>query len=162
MSNEENAKKSLESAKNMVGQLVSTALSLKEKNPKVFYGAVGGLALLLIFVMIGGGGSGGEAPSLPTGSSLKNLQTGQLYTLKSANSYDTSAMIRLVSAPGTLAAYDDTEEADRTGTCQNFPQGTKVKVIRTQEISSTEYAEVSVESGECKGKTGWAFAIDLQ
>lgn len=161
MSNEENAKKSLESAKNIVGQLISTALSLKEKNPKVFYGAVGGLALLLIFAMVGGG-SGGEAPSLPTGSSIKNLQAGQLYSLKSANSYDTSAMIRLVSAPGTLAAYDDTEEADRSGTCQNFQQGTKVKVIRTQEISSTEYAEVSVESGDCKGKTGWAFAIDLQ
>ena len=159
MSNEENAKKSLESAKNIAGNLISKALELKEKSPKIFYGAVGGIVLLLLFSMSGGSG---EKPSLPTGSKLKNLQAGQVYSLKSANSYDTSATIRLVSAPGTLAAYDDTEEEDRTGTCQNFAQGTRVKVIRSQEISSTEYAEVSVEEGECKGKTGWAFAIDLQ
>lgn len=161
MSNEENAKKTLDSAKNIAGNLISAALSLKEKNPKVFFGALGGIALLLIVVMMSGGDNAAR-PELPTGTSLKNLAVGQRYTLKSANAYDPSATIRLVAAPGTLAAFDDTEEADRTGTCQHLPQGTPVKVLKVQEAMNTEFAEVSVEEGECKGKTGWALAIDVQ
>jgi hypothetical protein len=159
---EESAKKSVESAKNIAGNLISSALSLKEKNPKVFFGAVGGIALLLVIGLFSGGDSG--APSLPTGPTIKNLQVGQRYVLKSVNTYDPSATIRLVPAPGTLAAYDDTEEADRTGTCQHFPQGTPVKVLKLQDAFGTEntFAEVSVEEGECKGKTGWALAIDIQ
>lgn len=159
---EESTKKSVESAKNIVGNLISSALSLKEKNPKVFFGAVGGIALLLVIGLFSGGDSG--APSLPTGPTIKNLQVGQRYVLKSVNTYDPSATIRLVPAPGTLAAYDDTEEADRTGTCQHFPQGTPVKVLKLQDAFGTEntFAEVSVEEGECKGKTGWALAIDIQ
>lgn len=161
MSNEENAKKSIDTAKNIAGNFISKALDLKENKPKVFYGAVGGIAVLLLFMMMSGGNNV-PSPQTPTGSSLKNLAVGQVYSLKSANSYDPSATIRLVSAPGTLAAYDDTEEADRTGTCVRFPQGTRVKVLRTQEVSGTEYAEISIEDGECKGKTGWAFSIELQ
>ncbi|MGR8980375.1 MAG: hypothetical protein ACU84H_09845 [Gammaproteobacteria bacterium] len=161
MSNEENAKKSIDAAKNFAGNLVSKALDLKEKNPKVFYGGIGGIAVLLLLMMMSGGDNA-PSPEIPSGTALKNLAVGQTYSLKSANSYDPSATIRLVSAPGTLAAYDDSEEADRTGTCTHFQQGTRVKVLRTQEISSTEYAEVSIEDGECKGKTGWAFSIELQ
>ncbi|WP_020565754.1 hypothetical protein [Methylosarcina fibrata] len=159
---EESTKKSVESAKNIAGNLISSALSLKEKNPKVFFGAVGGIALLLVIGLFSGGESG--APSQPTGPTIKNLQVGQRYVLKSVNTYDPSATIRLVSAPGTLAAYDDTEEADRTGTCQHFAQGTPVKVLKLQDAFGTEntFAEVSVEEGECKGKTGWALAIDIQ
>lgn len=161
MSNEENAKKAVDSAKNIAGNLISAALRLKEKNPKVFFGAIGGIAILIIFSMMSGGGDNG-APSLPSGTTLKNLEVGQRYVLKSANTYDPSATVRLVGAPGTLAAFDDTEEADRTGTCQHFKQGTPVKVLRTQEAIGTEFAEVSIEEGECKGKTGWALAIDVQ
>lgn len=161
MSNEENAKKAVDSAKNIAGNLISKVLSLKEKNPKVFFGALGGIAILIIFSMMSGGGDNG-APSLPAGTTLKNLAIGQRYILKSANTYDPSATVRLVAAPGTLAAFDDTEEADRTGTCQHFPQGTPVKVLKLQEAIGTDFAEVSIEEGECKGKTGWALAIDVQ
>lgn len=159
---EETPNKSVDSAKNIAGNLISSALSLKEKNPKVFFGAVGGIALLVIVGLFSGGESG--APSIPTGPTIKNLQVGQRYVLKSVNTYDPSATIRLVPAPGTLAAYDDTEEADRSGTCQHFPQGTPVKVLKLQDAFGTEntFAEVSVEEGECKGKTGWALTIDIQ
>jgi hypothetical protein len=162
MSNEENAKKTLDAAKNIAGNLISAALSLKEKNPKVFFGAAGGIAVLLILIMMSGGGGSGSSSTPPSGPTIKNLAVGQNYVLKSANSYDPSATIRLVAAPGTLAAFDDTEEADRSGTCQHFPQGTRVKVLKLQDAIGTEFAEVSVEDGECKGKTGWALAIDVQ
>jgi hypothetical protein len=173
MSNEENAKQeeniqqeekveqTVESAKNTVGNLVSSFLSLKEKNPKVFFGAIGGVAILLVLMMSMGGD--GSKPTI-SGPALKNLAVGQRYVLKSANAYDPSATVRLVSTPGAIAAYDDTEEADRSGACQHIPQGTPVSVLDFADAYGKQkaYAKVRIEEGECKGNEAWALAIDIQ
>jgi hypothetical protein len=173
MSNEENAKQeenvqqkkdvkqTVDSAKNTVGDLVSSFLSLKEKNPKVFFGSIAGIAVLLLLMMTMGGES---TKPVISGPALKDLVVGQRYVLKSANAYDPSATVRLVSTPGAIAAYDDTEEADRTGACQHIPQGTAVSVLDFADAYGKQktYAKVRIEDGECKGNEGWALAIDVQ
>ena len=157
---EESVKQTVDTAKNSIGNLISSLLSLKEKNPKVFFGGIGGIVILLIIMMMSGGGS---KPTL-TGPVLKDLAVGQRYVLKSANAYDPAATVRLVSTPGTIAAYDDTEEADRTGACQHMPQGTPVSVLDFADAYGKQkaYAKVRIEEGECKGNEGWALAIDVQ
>jgi hypothetical protein len=157
---EENVKETVASVKNTIGNLSSSLLSLKEKNPKVFFGGIGGIVILLFIMMMSGGGS---KPAL-TGPVLKDLAVGQRYVLKSANAYDPSATVRLVSAPGTIAAYDDTEEADRSGACQHMPQGTPVTVLDFADAYGKQkaYAKVRIEEGECKGNESWALAIDVQ
>jgi hypothetical protein len=157
---EENVKQTVDSAKNTVGNLVSSFLSLKEKNPKVFFGAIGGVAVLLIIMMMSGGGS----KPIVSGPVLKDLAVGQRYVLKSANAYDPAATVRLVSTPGAIAAYDDTEEADRSGACQHMPQGTPVSVLDFADAYGKQkaYAKVRIEAGECKGNEAWALAIDVQ
>jgi hypothetical protein len=173
MSNEDNAKQeeniqqeekveqTVETAKNTVGNMLSSFLSLKEKNPKVFFGAIGGVAILLVLMMSMGGD--GSKPTI-SGPALKNLAVGQRYVLKSANAYDPSATVRLVSTPGAIAAYDDTEEADRSGACQHIPQGTPVSVLDFADAYGKQkaYAKVRIEEGECKGNEAWALAIDVQ
>jgi hypothetical protein len=93
----------------------------------------------------------------------KPVVIGQNYQLKSANAYDPNATIRLVSVPGSMAAYDDTEENDREG-CKHIPDGTPVKVIQSQDAYGKKdvFVEVEMTSGECEGKRGWALAINLQ
>ena len=159
---EENIKLTVDSAKSTVGNLVSSFLSLREKNPKVFFGAIGGVVVLLVLMMSMGGG-GGSKPVI-SGPTLKDLAVGQRYVLKSANAYDPSATVRLVSTPGAIAAYDDTEEADRSGACQHMPQGTPVTVLEFADAYGKQkaYAKVRVEEGECKGNEAWALAIDVQ
>ncbi len=173
MSNEENTKpeesaqpeesvnQPVDTAKNTVGNLVSAFLSLKETNPKVFFGAIGGVAVLLVLMLTTGGDS--SKPAL-SGPALKDLVVGQRYVLKSANAYDPAATVRLVSTPGAIAAYDDTEEADRNGACQHIPQGTPVSVLDFADAYGKQktYAKVRVEDGECKGNEAWALAIDVQ
>lgn len=158
---EENVKKTIDSAKNAVGNLVSSLLTLKEKNPKVFFGGIGGVAVLLVLMMTSGGDS---SKPIVSGPALKDLAVGQRYTLKSANAYDPSATVRLVSTPGAIAAYDDTEEADRNGACQHMPQGTPVSVLDFADAYGKQkaYAKVRIEEGECKGNEAWALAIDVQ
>jgi hypothetical protein len=167
MSNEENAKQeesvkqTVDSEKNSLGNLISLLLSLKEKNPKVFFGAIGGLVVLLVLMMMMGGD--GSKPPI-SGPVLKDLVVGQRYVLKSANAYDPAATVRLVSTPGAIAAYDDTEEADRSGVCQHMPQGTPVSILDFADAYGKQkaYAKVKIEEGECKGNEGWALAIDVQ
>jgi hypothetical protein len=158
---EENVKQTVDTAKNTAGNLVSSFLNLKENNPKVFFGAIGGVVLLLIIMMTMGGD--GSKPVI-SGPVIKDLAIGQRYSLKSANAYDPSATVRLVSTPGAIAAYDDTEEADRNGACQHIPQGTPVSVLEFADAYGKQktYAKVRVEEGACKGNEGWALAIDVQ
>jgi len=158
---EENVKQTVDSAKNTVGNLVSSFLSLKEKNPKVFFGSIGGVVVLLLLMMTMGGN---DSKPVISGPVLKDLAIGQRYVLKSANAYDTAATVRLVSAPGAIAAYDDTEEADRSGACQHIPQGTPVSVLEFADAYGKQktYAKVRIEEGECKGNEAWALAIDVQ
>ena len=69
-----------------------------------------------------------------------------------------------VSTPGAIAAYDDTEEADRSGACQHMPQGTPISVLGFADAFGKQkaYAKVKVEEGECKDSEAWALAIDIQ
>ena len=170
MSNDENPNESVDSvneseesssqpetAANAAGNIVSKALELKESNPKVFFGGIGGLVLVIVILMMSGGG--GAKKSLPVTKSI-NVSIGQTYSLKGVNTYDAKATIRLVNIPGPIAAYDDTSE-DAGDKCKHMVQGTKVKALSTQEVTGAKYVEVEILGGECAGRKGWVIANNL-
>ena len=171
MSNDENANESVESAdestnkttekvneaSNAAGNVISKIMEIKESNPKVFYGGIGGLVVIILIMMM----SGGNNKNLPV-KKMANLSIGQTYELKGVNTYDSAAKIRLVAVPGSMAAYDDTEAEDRKGACKQMPQGTKVKLLQVQEaFGSAKFVEVEMIDGECAGKKGWAVSTNL-
>ena len=148
-------------AGNAAAGMVANLMHLKESNPKVFFGGIGALALLLLIMMF----SGGSDKKLPVYQS-KPLVVGQSYVLKSPNTYDQNATIRLVSVPGSMAAYDDTEENDRDGACKHMAQNTPVKLTQSQ-VDTTDknviWAEVEIMAeGECQGRKAWTSGINLQ
>ncbi|MCQ8103550.1 hypothetical protein NP590_05490 [Methylomonas sp. SURF-2] len=151
----------LESAQNSASNLIATLLELKESNPKVFFGGVGAIVVIFLFLVM----SGGSDPKLPV-HQAKAMVPGQSYVLKSPNTYDPNATVRLVSVPGSMAAYDDTEEADRDGSCKHMPMNTPVKLVQSQNDSTDKnlvWAEVEITAaGECQGKKAWTSAINLQ
>jgi len=172
MSNEENSNQTEEpvsvtataaatnEAKKAGGFSMATLLELKEKNPKVFFGAIGGVVALLVIVMALSGSDNKEVQ----GPVMKNLVVGQKYVLKSANAYDPGATVRLVPVPGSMEAYDDTEEADRSSSCQHIAQGTPVTILALQDMygKKNAFAKVQMDEGNCKGRDGWALGIDVQ
>ncbi len=155
-----NSEDKAESFKKMTGGFLSSALKLKEEKPKVFYGAVGGVVVLLGIIMFGGGSG-----SSVSGPVMKNLVIGQKYVLQGPNAYDKDSTIRLVAVPGTIAAYDDTEEDDRVGGCKHMPAGTSVTVLGFQDAFGKKNAFVNVKieaEGECQGKTAWTNSMNVQ
>jgi hypothetical protein len=159
MSDEEKVNQSVESAKNAVGNQIAAFMGLKEKNPKAFYGILVTLLLPVLILMM----SGGESNSV-SGPTIKELAIGQKYSLKSPNTVDPSATVRLVPVPGTLAAYDDSEEEDRKAVCQHMPTGTPVEVMEFSDFGGKKkmFVKVKIAEGECKDKDGWVLAIDVQ
>ncbi len=138
---------------------LSKLMELKESNPKLFFGGIAGLLLLIvIFFMM----SGGSKKNLPI-AKITNISTGQTYQLKGVNTYDANSTIRLVPVPGSMAAYDDTEVADREGECQHMPSGTKVKAIQIQEsLGTTKFVQVEMLEGDCAGQKGWVISNNLK
>ncbi|MDP1773920.1 MAG: hypothetical protein Q8L15_16735 [Methylobacter sp.] len=161
MSNEENAKKSVDAAKETAGKLFSMMMDLKEKSPKVFFGAIGGIVVLLLIIMMSGGDSG----VLPK-TSTKSLVSGQRYVLKNPNTYEIESPIQLVAVPGAIAAFDDSEDAEKgkVESCRRIAQGTPVTAVDFQDFAGKKnaFVKVQIEEGECKGSSGWVLAIDVQ
>lgn len=152
---------SVAAAQQAASNLVATLLALKDSNPKVFFGGVGAVVLVLLMLFMSGGSDG----TLPA-RQAKSLAPGQSYVLKNPNSYDPAATIRLVAVPGSMQAYDDTEENDREGACKHMPQNTPVKLVQTQvDTADKKVLWVEIEilaAGECMGKKAWTSAINLQ
>jgi hypothetical protein len=149
------------SGQNAASNLLASLLQLKESNPKVFFGGVGAVVLVLLILVM----SGGSDTKLPV-HQAKAMVPGQNYVLKSPNTYDPNATVRLVSVPGSMAAYDDTEENDRDGACKHMALDTPVKLIQSQNDSTDKnvlWAEVEITAaGDCQGKRAWTSAINLQ
>jgi hypothetical protein len=160
MSNEDNVNKTVDSLKTTVINQLGAFMALKEKNPKAFYGILIAVALPILILMM----SGGEPKPSVSGPSIKDLAIGQKYSLKAPNTVDPSATVRLVPVPGTLAAYDDSEEEDRKAPCQHMPIGTPVEVMEFSDFGGNKkmFVKVKVVDGECKDKDGWVLAIDVQ
>jgi hypothetical protein len=140
------------------GNVVSKIMAFKDSNPKVFFGAIGGLLLVVLFLLFSGGGNN-PIPS----PRVVNLSIGNTYALKGVNTYSSDATIRLVAVPGSMAAYDESEEDGSKGTCKRMPQGTKVKLLQIQDaFGGSKFVELEIlNSGECTGRKGWTTANNL-
>ena len=160
MSDSEKPTPSIDDAKKTAGNMVATVMELKQSNPKVFFGGIAGVAvLLLIFIGVGGG----SEPVVPV-TTLKNHALGQNYVLRGVNSSDANGKVRVVQVPGSVAAFDDSEEDPKEQACNHLPAETQVKAVGFQDFAGKKDAFVNIEilSGNCKGKRGWALAIDVQ
>ncbi|MGR8934813.1 MAG: hypothetical protein ACU837_10550 [Gammaproteobacteria bacterium] len=136
------------------GQIFASLSKLKQQNPKVFYGAIGGLALVILYMMFSGN------PEIISGPQQMGLTVGQTYTLQTPNVAGENPQVRMVSTPGQMEAYDDTEETDRQG-CKTLPSGTRVTVKDLFKQPGMNFAKVEILDGECKGKTMWTLAVNL-
>ncbi len=158
--NSETSSSSADEGKKAANNFVTTALELKQSNPKLFFGGIGGAVVFLLLII---GISGGSNEIIAT-DGIKNHVVGQNYVLRGANSSDAVGKIRVVQVPGSVAAFDDSEEDPKEQACNHIPAETQVKALGFQDFAGKKNAFVNIEilSGDCKGKRGWALAIDVQ
>ncbi|MCK5897610.1 MAG: hypothetical protein KAG06_00895 [Methylococcales bacterium] len=142
-------------------KLLDNAMGLKESNPKVFFGAIAALAVVVLIVIMMSSGSKNTVPH----TTLKTLTIGQQYSLKGANSLGGNGSISMVANPDTVSAFDDSQEKGVKSPCKQQPEGTVVKVLDLTDYVGKKNSIAQIEilsDGECKGRKGWTLVVDIQ
>jgi hypothetical protein len=164
MTTDENNSVNKEDKKKVVGEIIAKAMVLKDKfmalrgaKPKVFYGAIAGVVLLLIIIMSSGGN-----PEVISDRVDANLKVGQIYTLDNPNEAGSEAMTSLVKEPCVLQGYDRSQNDDMY-VCL-APSGTKVEIVQLVAAYGVANlcAKVKVQTGECKGREGWTLTNNIK
>ena len=141
-------------------KLLDNAMGLKDSNPKVFFGAIAALVMVVLIVFM----SFGSKNTLPH-TTLKTLTVGQQYSLKGANSLGGNGTVSMVSTPDSVSAFDDSEEKGVERSCTQQPEGTAVKVLDLADYVGKKNGIAQIEilsEGSCKGRKGWTLVVDIQ
>ena len=123
---------------------------LRQSNPKVFYGGLGAVVILVLFLLIGGSGTG-QAPQVKA-----TLTVGESYRLVNPNGGE----VLLVAVPGQFSSVDYDEE-DSQNICL-VDSGTRVVLQEETFINYIHYVKVQPSNGPCKGKSGWTSKVNIK
>jgi len=133
----------ISNAKDVVGNLIS----FSKQKPKVFYGCIGGLVLVVLIINLMT--PGGEDIGGPT------ITIGNVYTIASPN----GGPANLTSSPVFSSA--DYAGEDSVNVCQIKP-GTKGKALEKRFVTYINYVRLEILDGDCQGKKGWTAAPSLK
>jgi len=151
----ETVEEAVEAVEDAVEQAKPPLMKLKEENPKVFYGGIAGVVLVLGLFFLSGGDSGVKQ------NAQTAISVGQSYTLKAPNSVGETSL-KILKIPGSMASFDNPEDV----VC-NAPVGTQVIARNFQDAFGKKQlfvqVEVQQEIGDCRqGVKGWTLKNNLK
>lgn len=129
--------------------------ALKNMDPKVLYGTIGGIVVLILAMTMMGGGGGEVAVSI-------KVSNGQTVTLQDPNI--SSGKIPLTPNPGSLGASEEESKAegsDGPTTCM-ADAGNKAIVEEQMTSNYIPFVKVTAQNGNCQGKTGWTPLVNVK
>ncbi|MFZ4702748.1 MAG: hypothetical protein ACOYMG_22110 [Candidatus Methylumidiphilus sp.] len=114
---------------------------------------VGVLLALVLFLVIKGGGDEGVTPAKAT-----MINIGQKVSIQNPNIGNTI----LLAAPGAVGLADSDNDKDDMIICKQVVSGSSATFVEETTVNYIPFAKVTIESGECAGKTGWMPKVNLQ
>ena len=123
---------------------------LRQSNPKVFYGGLGAVVILVLFLLIGGGDTS-QAPQVNAA-----LKVGETYRLVNPNGGE----VLLVAVPGQFSSAEDNGE-DSKNICL-VDSNTQVVLQEETFVNYIHYVKVQPSGGPCKGKSGWTSKVNIK
>ena len=158
----EDVKEKVEEAVDAVEDAVDNAkpalMKLKEENPKMFYGGIAGVVLVLGLFFLSGGDSSKTQHTQQTAISI-----GQTYTLSAPNAVGgEKTTLKILKVPGSMASFDNSEDV----VC-NAPVGTSVIAKSFQDAFGKKQlfvqVEIQQEVADCRqGVKGWTLKNNLK
>ncbi len=151
----EQIKDGVEDAVDAVEEAKPPLVKFKDEKPKLFYGAIAGIVVVLGVVFMSGG------DEVKQHASQMTYTVGQSYTLQAANALSDTT-IKILKVPGQMASFDNESDV----TC-SAPTGTPVLARSFQDAFGTKQlfvqVEIQQESGDCRqGVKGWTLKTNLK
>ncbi|NOR79549.1 MAG: hypothetical protein GQ529_01745 [Methyloprofundus sp.] len=133
-------------------------MKLKEENPKVFYGGIAGVVIVLGLFFL----SGGDSSKTQHNTQQTAISIGQTYTLSAPNAVGSEATLKILKVPGSMASFDNSEDV----VC-NAPVGTSVVAKGFQDAFGKKQlfvqVEIQQEVADCRqGVKGWTLKNNLK
>jgi len=153
-------KETVEEAVDAVEDAVDNAkpalMRLKEENPKLFYGGIAGVVLVLGLFFLSGGDSSKTQHTQQTAISI-----GQTYTLRAPNAVGETSL-KILKVPGSMASFDNPDDIVCTA-----PVGTSVIPRSFQDAFGKKQlfvqVEIQQEAADCRqGVKGWTLKNNLK
>ncbi|MEI7869487.1 MAG: hypothetical protein WCI11_16485 [Candidatus Methylumidiphilus sp.] len=141
----------MSSENNTTSGLAGVIANLKS-NPKALAIAGGVLALVLFLIFKGSGDEG------VTAAKVAPVTIGQKVTIQNPNVGNTI----LLAAPGAVGLADSENDQDDMIVCKRVLSGTTATLNEETTVNYIPFAKVTLESGDCLGKTGWMPKVNLK
>jgi hypothetical protein len=125
-----------------------------KSNPKALAIAVGTAALVL-FLVIKGGSDEGVTPA-----KVVAVSVGQKVTVQNPNTDKGNTI--LLAAPGPVGLADSDNDKDDMIICKQVLSGTTAKLEEESVVNYIPFAKVTLNDGECAGKTGWMPKVNIK
>ena len=122
-----------------------------KSNPKAL-AILGGAVALVLFLLIKGGRDEGV-----TSAKVAAVAIGQKVTIQNPNIGNTI----LLAAPGAVGLADSDNDQDDMIVCKQVASGTTGTFVEESTVNYIPFAKVTLESGDCAGKTGWMPKVNL-
>ncbi len=130
-----------------VKDAIGNIMDFREENPKVFYGGIGTVVVVvLLFMVLTPAGTDIEGPKITIGN---------VYTIAAPN----GGPANLTASPVFSSA--DYAGEDSVNVCQVKP-GTKGKVLESRFVTYIDYVRLEILDGDCMGKKGWTSSVSLR
>jgi hypothetical protein len=123
-----------------------------KSNPKAM-AIAGGIVALVLFLIFKGSSDQGV-----TAAKVVPVSIGQKVTIQNPNIGNTI----LLAAPGPTGLADSDNDKDDMIVCRQVLSGTTATFNEETTVSYIPFAKVTLESGECSGKTGWMPKVNLK
>ncbi|MCX7113091.1 MAG: hypothetical protein NTX45_23835 [Proteobacteria bacterium] len=141
----------MSSENNTTSGLAGVIANLKS-NPKALAIAGGVLALVLFLIFKGSDDEG------VTAAKVVPVSIGQKVTIQNPNVGNTI----LLAAPGAVGLADSENDQDDMIVCKRVLSGTTATLNEETTVNYIPFAKVTLESGDCLGKTGWMPKVNLK
>ncbi len=142
------------SSENNTNSGLAGVIANLKSNPKALAILVGAIALAL-FLLVKGGSDQGVTPAKVTAISI-----GQKVSIQNPNTDKGNTI--LLAAPGPVGLADSDNDKDDMIVCKQVLSGTTATLNEETVVNYIPFAKVTLESGECTGKTGWMPKVNLR
>jgi hypothetical protein len=140
------------SSENNTNSGPASVIANLKSNPKASAIVVGVVALVLFLIFKGSGDEGVTAAKVVPAS------IGQKVTIQNPNIGNTI----LLAAPGAVGLADSDNDKDDMIICRQVLSGTTATFNEESTVNYIPFAKVTLESGDCAGKTGWMPKVNLK
>jgi len=142
------------SSENNTNSGLAGVIANLKSNPKALAIAAGAVALVLFLVIKGGSDQG------VTAAKVTAISIGQKVSIQNPNTDKGNTI--LLAAPAPVGLADSDNDKDDMIVCKQVQSGTSATFNEESVVNYIPFAKVTLESGECSGKTGWMPKINLK